>query len=244
MPASDRPVRRVLLRRYGGAPGWLLLAVVIVVAVVAIAVVARPSPVQSTPRPDHPLAVFIGDSYAQGTGASSPAKRWTTVLSQEAGWSEQNLGRGGTGYVTTADVNGCGLTYCPNYQQMVQRAIDLDPDIVVVSGGQNDFGAWQQDSSRVVAAIDQVYRGLRRALPRVTIYAVGPSTTGGVSGPVVGMDAAVRAAAAREDAHYVSLIDPNVIEPSMVVADGGHVDDAGHQAIARRVLQAVREVQR
>jgi lysophospholipase L1-like esterase len=230
-----------LRQQHSGAPGWLL-ALSVVVALGAgtlfgMRALAADAPVTG---PVHPVAVFLGDSYTQGVGASVPSRRWTTLVSKAAGWREENLGRGGTGYLATADVNGCGLQFCPNFEQMVRNAIDEDPDVVVVSGGQNDFSAWPGRSAGVRAAIDDVYRRLRRALPTAEIFAVGPSTTGTVEGPVVEMDAAVRAAARKEHAHYVSLTDPDVITPSMVLKDGGHVDDAGHAAIARRVLAAVR----
>ncbi|MDP9027473.1 MAG: SGNH/GDSL hydrolase family protein [Actinomycetota bacterium] len=231
-----------LRHSHSGAPRWLLvLAMVVVIGaggLFGVRALAAGSP--GPTRPAHLVAAFIGDSYTQGVGASAPAGRWTTRVSVAAGWREVNLGRGGTGYVATSGVSGCGLPFCPNYQQMVQRAINADPDIVVVSGGQNDFGAWQTDASAERTAINDVFERLRQALPSARIYAIGPSTTGGVGGPVVGIDAAVQAAARHTRATYVSLIAPDVIVPGMVLSDGGHVDDAGHAAIAQRVLHAIR----
>ena len=43
-------------------------------------------------------ALFIGDSYTQGLRASSNAARWTTLVCQAFGWSEDNRGVGGSGY--------------------------------------------------------------------------------------------------------------------------------------------------
>ena len=34
----------------------------------------------------------------------------------------------------------------------------------------------------------------------------------------------------------VALIDPDIVDPSMDIGDGGHVDDTGHRAIADAVL--------
>lgn len=241
MRAIMEKVRDWLVRQHWGAPGWLLaLSLIVVIAAGALfgaRALASEAPVS---RPAHPVAVFLGDSYTAGVGASGQNVRWTSLVSKAEGWRETNLGRGATGYLTTADVNGCGLQFCPNVREMVQSAIDEDPDVVVVSGGQNDFPLWSSRGTEVRAAIDDVYASLRRALPSAEIIAVGPSTTGTVEGPVVEMDAVVRAAAKKHHAQYVSLISPDVITPGMVLADGGHVDDAGHAAIARRVLQAVR----
>lgn len=187
-----------------------------------------------------PVAVFIGDSYSQGKGSSSPATRWTTLVSQAMGWGEVNDARGGTGYVATSDVNGCGLTFCPNYPAMIDLAVSDKPKFVVVAGGQNDFTTFLNDPAKVKAAISLTFKTLRDKLPDATIIAVGPSTPWGVGGPVIGLDQAVQEAATSVKAKYVSLIDPNVIDPSMIIADKAHVNDAGHKAIADRVIAAIR----
>jgi len=94
-------------------------AVVVIAAVGYSEVDRRLSPVAiDTPK----LVVFIGDSYTHGTGSSSKALRWSSVVSSAEGWSEVNLGRGGTGYKATSSNNGCGLKYCPNYAEMVPQA--------------------------------------------------------------------------------------------------------------------------
>ncbi|MCS5735584.1 SGNH/GDSL hydrolase family protein [Herbiconiux daphne] len=183
--------------------------------------------------------VFIGDSYTHGTGASSEANRWTSIVSKAKGWSETNLGRGGTGYVTTSGINGCGLEYCPTYDEMIPTALESQPDIVVVAGGQNDMGAWTASPSDVTAGISKTYGDIRGRFPDARIIAVGPSTVGAVSNEVVAFDEAVQSAAASVNAEYISLIDPPVIEPSWVTVDGGHVTDSGHAAIAQRVLAAI-----
>jgi len=187
-----------------------------------------------------PMAVFLGDSYTQGTGSSAVTKRWAALVSAKMGWAEDNLGRGGTGYVATSDINGCGLSFCPNIPAMVDSAVAEKPSIVVVAGGQNDFTTFINDPAKVKAAISLTFRTLREKLPDATIIAVGPSTPWGVGGPAVGLDQAVQAAAGDVKAKYVSLIEPNVIDPSMVIADKAHVNDAGHAAIAERVIAALR----
>ncbi len=203
----------------------------VVVASIVVLLQGRTAP-GATPR-----AVFIGDSYTHGTGATSPVYRWSTLVAQERGWAEINLANGGTGYLTTAGLNGCGRASCPAYPDVVAQAVADRPDIVVVAGGQNDFTAYAAQPDQVVAAIDRTYRALRDRLPDAEIVAVGPSTAGGVNATVRSMDEVVRAAAASVDARYISLIDPEpVIRPEMVVADRAHVNDAGHAAIAERVI--------
>jgi lysophospholipase L1-like esterase len=50
----------------------------------------------------------------------------------------------------------------------------------------------------------------------------------------------VQDAANSVKAKYVSLINPNVIDLAMILPDKVHVNDAGHKAIAERVLAALR----
>lgn len=222
---------------------WLGLAVLAVAAIAVAAFLlvppAGPSASDKTAAPAPkplvtsapPTAVFLGDSYSQGTGASSKATRWTTLVSSAMGWGEVNDGRGGTGYVATSDVNGCGLSFCPNYPAMIDLAVADKPKVVVVAGGQNDLTTFINDPVKVKAAISLTFKTLRDKLPDATIVAIGPSTPWGVGGPVIGLDQAVQDAASTVKAKYVSLINPDVIDPATILPDKAHVNDAGHKAI-------------
>jgi lysophospholipase L1-like esterase len=178
-----------------------------------------------------PVAVFLGDSYTEGIGASVPERRWSTLVAGELGWEEANRGVSGTGYHTSAGD--------AEYQGRVGQVLEDEPQIVVVSGGQNDFGTYAVDPGGTVQAIAGLYEALREELPQAEIVAVGPSTPASVDQTVLAIDAAVRDAAAEADATYVSLLEPDVLTPDMVVADQTHVDDRGHRAIADRVIAAL-----
>lgn len=229
-----------------GAPRDMDAVIVLIAAAIGLVVVVvtlgfwKGPFVSSSPAASMPVAAFVGDSYTAGVGATDDRARWTTVLSGDAGWAEVNLGRGGTGYVTSSGQAGCGREYCPTYLEMLPEVVEADPDIIVVSGGQNDFGAWAADAPAVTASIQGTYQAMRDAMPDARIIAVGPSTTGAVSQTVKDFDAAVQAAAVQVGADYVGLIDPDAIDAAMVAPDGGHVNDAGHAAIAARVLVGVR----
>jgi lysophospholipase L1-like esterase len=178
-----------------------------------------------------PVAVFLGDSYTEGLGASVPERRWSTLVAGELGWEEANRGVSGTGYHTSAGD--------AEYQGRVGQVLEDEPQVVVVSGGQNDFGTYAGDPAGTVQAIAGLYEALREELPQAQIVAVGPSTPGSVDQTVLAIDAAVRDAAAAADATYVSLLEPDVLTPDMVLADQTHVDDRGHRAIADRVISAL-----
>jgi lysophospholipase L1-like esterase len=195
-----------------------------------VAETAAPDEVAST-------VAFLGDSYTHGTGATDAAHRWSSLVSVGMGWTENNFGLGGTGFVTSSAMNGCGREYCPTYEE--QAAEGIAAETVVVAGGQNDLDEWAADSAAVTNAISRTYTHLRSTNPDSVIIAVGPSAIGSVSPAVAGMDAAVQTAAAAVGAQYISLINPDVLNVDMATADGGHVDDVGHQAIATAVLAAL-----
>lgn len=196
----------------------------------------------ASPTPPAPTALFMGDSYVRGTGATSESARWTSLVSAEMGWTEDNEAAGGTGYLASSDVNGCGKPFCPNYQGALEERLgDEDADFVIIGGGQNDFRGYYEDSEAVLSAIRDTYTNYRAAFPDAELIAVGPSTVGDPNGAAeVAIDATVQEAATAVGATYVSLLAPDVIEEGMLAADGGHVNDTGHQAIAERVLAALR----
>lgn len=227
------------------APAVVALLALAALSMVLVALSTQPQTVASArttwptlaARAEPPVAVFIGDAYSAGVGASETSKRWTTRLSAAEGWQEVNVARAGTGYLTTAGLAECGRTFCSNYEGAVAEAIRNKPQIVVVAGGQNDQS---QDLAAEQAAIAKVYHDLRQGLPDAQIIAVGPSTAQPQPGPkLLAIDAAVKAAATANDALYVSLLDPPAIQPGMVPADKGTVDDAAHAAIEQRVAAAL-----
>lgn len=186
-----------------------------------------------------PVVAFIGDSYTQGAGAEPSSEKWTSQLSAAMNWDERNFGLGGTGYLQTAGLAACGLDTCPNYQATALEAIQDNPSIVVVSGGQNDFPSYAENPVAVQAAIATTFVEIRNALPDVEIIAVGPSTPGETTDAVLGLDKDVRDTAEAFGAQYVSLLDPPVIDPANILPDGAHVNNAGHTAISRRVQSAL-----
>lgn len=234
-------VRRVKLGLVGVAA--LVAAGLAVVAMLPSKSASSYVPPTSAPTfetvDSRPVAVFLGDSYTQGTGASKPAAQWTSLVSANEGWREENLGRGGTGFLATSTFQGCGLEFCPNYGAMIPDAVFTQPSVLVISGGQNDFNTFVTSRQSVVEAINSTYAAARAAFPDLRIICVGPSTPNDVDPDFIAFDQTVHNAATSVGADYVSLIAPPVIEKSMVLFDGGHVDDAGHAAIAERVIAGI-----
>jgi lysophospholipase L1-like esterase len=222
---------------------------VLAVALVVVALNVTRAPASTYVQPSQadvvepvkpPLAMFFGDSYTHGTGSSSDALRWTSLVATAMGWRENNLGRGRTGYAATSDVTGCGLAFCPNVVQMIGESTG-SADVIVIAGGQNDLLNAAKEPEAQLASVAKAYSDARAKYPAATIVAVGPSTPGKVDATVRALDQAVQDAAATVGAKYISLIEPEVIDhATMMAPDGGHVNDSGHAAIAERVLSALR----
>lgn len=181
------------------------------------------------------VALFVGDSYTVGQRASSPAKRWSTLVAQEMGWTERNVADGGTGFVSRYPDREL-----LSYEEQLRSVRHRDQvDIVVIAGGQNDFPELNDAPADVFAAVADTYAVAARLYPHARIVAVGPSTPWEIGLEVRALDSAVRAAAEEHEATYVSLIDPDVVPDHYVHADGIHVGDRGYAAIARQVISQI-----
>lgn len=174
-----------------------------------------------------PVVVFLGDSYAEGVGASSIGKRWTTLGSAAMGWSEINASASGMGYTTTYQ----GLP--TNYSTRVDVVAAAKPDIVVVSGGRNDY-----QSADITAAAVSLFEKVRAAAPDARLVVISPiwdSTP--VPGGFVSVTDEVRRAADTAGAEYIDVGQPLGGHPDMIEPDGLHPNDLGHRAIASAVVQ-------
>lgn len=182
-----------------------------------------------------PVALFVGDSYTVGQGASSPAERWSTLVAREMGWVEQNVADGGTGFVSRHPAKDL-LSY---EEQLRSVRFPERIDIVVIAGGQNDFPEVRTTPTQVFGAVAETYALAARRFPDARIVAVGPSTPWVVGLEARALDDAVRVAAEEHGARYVSLLDPDVVRDRDVHPDGIHVGDRGYAAIARQVVSQI-----
>jgi len=195
------------------------------------AAILSPTPSQASPK-----AVFIGDSLVAGVEVTEK-QRWTTLVAASMGWEEVNLGRGDTGYVTSSDVAGCGLQYCPTFVEMAEQAIATNPDIVVISGGQND------GTKAVRSAANKLFAALRKALPNARIYVISPlwQSTQVPPSSLQQIGAEVKAAAAATGVTYVEVGNPLQDQPELFTADGTRPTAAGYKKLATVITAAIRK---
>ncbi|MFC8801708.1 SGNH/GDSL hydrolase family protein [Promicromonospora sp. NPDC057138] len=193
-----------------------------------------PTPTPTPTPPKAPVALFVGDSYTVGQGASSPAKRWSTLVAREMGWTELNVAQGGTGYISRS-----ATIPKLSYGEQLRAAPAAGVDVVVIAGGQNDFPELGTTPEQVFSAVSRAFKTAHQRFPDAEIIAVGPSTPWDIGLEARALDSAVRAAAEQQEATYVSLLDPDVVLNKFVGPDGIHVTDRGYAAIAHRVISQI-----
>lgn len=213
--------------------------------VLSLAACSSPSPevIPSAPVLDAnaPVVAFYGDSYTRGTGASSPDKRWSTIVSAERGWREINRSENGLGFVNRRASMGPGLDDIP------ALVIDDDPDIVFVTMGLNDNFSYDRAADDIRAAIDSDLRRLRDGLPDARIVVVEPFWyTDDRPASVDVIAGWVEAAAERIDAdhvdgasHWLDGHDADASD-SWMASDGLHPNDTGYADMAKRMDAALR----
>ncbi|MCP1428105.1 lysophospholipase L1-like esterase [Microbacterium foliorum] len=199
---------------------------------------AGPVPDASPTPGDGPVVAFYGDSYTLGTGASDPALRWSTIISEQRGWQEFNPSVNGLGFVNhRSDFDGNDLP---------ELVIAQDPDIVFVTMGLNDNFSYDRRAELIRTTIADDLTRLRDGLPDARIIVVEPfwytderpesvqTIIGWVEDAADGIDADWIPGASRWlDGHYAGA------EDSWMAGDGLHPSDIGYGHMAEEMDAAL-----
>jgi acyl-CoA thioesterase-1 len=167
--------------------------------------------------------VVIGDSWTVGFGPETAEELWPSRLPGRvhvAGWS-------GSGF--SAGASACAEA---QYAERAPAAVGGGPAsgtaLVVVQGGINDH---DQPAAEIAA-------GTRRLLDRLAgheVLVVGPPRIPAMADQMPRVDAALERAVGAGDATYLSTLDWRL----SYVADGVHLDPAGHRQFGDRVASVV-----
>nr|WP_279218417.1 SGNH/GDSL hydrolase family protein [Rhodococcus erythropolis] len=189
--------------------------------------------------PKNPQVLVIGDSYAQGTGASSDAARWTTLLAEDQGWDAKVDGIGGTGFTWGGGDDGKDSNQFSTRIAAHAKDKNIAPALVILEGGQNDYRA---DASDLVAAVKEDVQAVRAAWPDAEVIVIGPAAPEPLATEIERMDTSVEAGARAADAYSINpratkwFNDENSAQFNF---DGAHVNDGGHKLIAAKVGEAL-----
>lgn len=196
--------------------------------------VERASVYWSQPRGDTGGLVYValGDSAAQGVGASSPENGYVGQLAE--------LLREATGEpVRVVNLSVSGAKVADVVDQQLPRLADLDPDLVTVAIGGNDVIGYERDRFEADVA------GLVAGLPEGTFVADVPYFMHGRwetdSAEAAGI---IRTAALAADLVVVPLNDELRGEGwdamlTQTAADAFHPNDRGHAVWARAFWRTI-----
>lgn len=193
--------------------------------------VPRPSPSVTK----HAVAsLWFGDSIVEGCCRSKATNpNMAETASKINGWAVPDVrGYGGTGYISTATVNGVTRATFPDN---IGRALAEGTfDVVLVVGGNNDGDiSARKDVFR--AAVRQTLDQVRRAQPTAKVVVVGPYSPNGQG------EADTRLIEQEEAARIGALWIDGIAEgwmrnhPELLYKDGYHPNDAGQLYLGRRL---------
>lgn len=208
----------------------------VVLALAACAPMSDPAVDPATPPTDElaTRVAFYGDSYTLGTGASDLANRWSTIISQDRGWSEFNPSVNGLGFVNNriAGLDLPGLI------------IDDDPDIVFITMGLNDNFSYPRVGDGIETQIAEDFERLKTALPNARFVVVEPFWyTDERPESVEIIIGWVKDAAAAIGADYIPGASRWIEgHPEWMASDGLHPNDDGYAEMARQMDAALTEL--
>ncbi len=198
-------------------------------------------------------AVFFGASTIAGDGASSPVKRFSTLVSQALGWEEINLGIGGT-TMTGRDDRGMVI----DEESGIGRVPDIlhaAPAWVVILYGANDFAAGkplgdadQFQQGTFYWDYDTALRGLIENLPDAQIllmtlvYRADAALPNALGLTLEDYNGAIRQLADRYSLRLADAWENSGIDSrnfAALSADEAHLNDDGHQRLAAFVIECL-----
>jgi len=199
--------------------------------------------------------VFFGSSVVDGIGASSTAKRFTSIASRTLGWNEINRGRSGS-TVTGRDEEGqiidedSGLSRVP-------EVLEAGPDLVVIAFDADDYrasrelgeiGSFRQGT--FCSDFDTILRGLLYSLSAAqitlstTLRPPGLDTPNKTGLTPLDYDRIIRILA---DKHDIRMLDPfheaglAPAEWTAIRGKGPCPNDAGHECLAAYFIQEMHD---
>jgi lysophospholipase L1-like esterase len=183
--------------------------------------------------------VAMGDSFTAGLEPGQT--RWADELARELG----------ARFVNLASV---GATSELVELEQLERALELEPDVVTLVCGANDvLFDTRPDPEAYAARLSRMFTRLRRELPKAQIVTatypdisrfleLRPRTRARVVEGMERFNSAIRSVARRHDIVLMESFDhPAATARETYAADGFHPSPEGHRAAAREFLRALRK---
>ncbi|OBK10646.1 Rv0518 family GDSL lipase [Mycobacterium asiaticum] len=181
----------------------------------------------------------VGDSYTTGTnlgglGAKSwTARAWRTLAAPGLRIADDVAAEGRAGYGAVGDHGSI-------FQDLTDRAVKADDNLVVFFGSRNDQGI---DPVLLAQRVHATFVLARQRAPSAMFLVIGPPwPTTDVPVPVLVIRDVLAGAAWAADAAFVDPIGDRwlVDRPELIGPDGVHPNDAGHAYLADKIVPLIR----
>jgi lysophospholipase L1-like esterase len=198
-------------------------------------------------------AVILGDSFAEGARANARFLAFGQTLCLLSGWDDCWVaGSGGTGYLA----NGASYPHRVKYRgRVVNDVTRWKPDVVVVTGGRNDWGfAPSQERAESLGLLRQIRAALPRAL-LITTSTFPSRRSEATSARLLAVSDAIRASSSGLADYYLDVMgsnayitgNGNAAAPSgdgnadvLTSGDQVHPTQAGHDELGRQLFRRLR----
>ena len=201
------------------------------------AVAKAPAPTPAPTKPPRTVALWVGDSFTEGTGAEGSNYAYPHLTSVKMGWVEAMDAQGGTGFINDGKKN------VPSNKPVPERfgRFTGTPNYVIIDAGRNDGGADfnTQTAPAVRAYLDKV----KAKWPEAKIVLIVPSFITS-SNPFKNFMDLYAEEAARVGAVVIDPLAEGWINreamAEMVYKDGIHPNKAGHVYIAEHLAERLK----
>jgi lysophospholipase L1-like esterase len=194
------------------------------------------------PRPS--VVFFLGDSYTVGDRGVQPETTYASATGRLLGWQVIVAGRSGTGFVKTV----AGQAFLQLFES--QLGWRPAPDLLIVSGGHND---WRVPPPRVAAAARALLERARQRWPGTHLVLMGPLWGNDTPPPnELAVRNALRTLATQMAVPFVDPLAERWITgnrltrrgnaPQYIKRDGTHPDEAGHRYVATRLAADIKRL--
>lgn len=200
--------------------------------------IPRPQPSSSLAVVTDPVAVFLGASITRGC-CTKTGPSWVEQVSAALGWDTLNLAKFGTGFSKSNSEGVCANGNCPSIHDMAVRAIQKDPDVVVVVASRNECPVVMNNPSKVRNALDDTFSILRNGLPNAHIIAMPAFSNDVATMPPCNQRLSdwLEIATNRVNGEFVPAVDTWLLgHRTWLNEDRLHPNDMGHTQIAKRFL--------
>lgn len=198
---------------------------------------------QSVTLPNQPIALWIGDSYTAGAGATTSATGEALATSAALGWQSDMDAEGSSGYVAR------GRRQSPTYDAVPARiasdaASFTGVDVVLLDAGRNDVGHPPKAFRRaVVSSFDAVAKGF----PSSAVVVIAPFLMTSKPQSFLAMRRVLRQQARMRRWAYVDPIAEgwiNRVSAKLVVSDRIHPNQQGYDYIVAHLAPAIKKALR